>query len=259
MKTGIDVSHHQGVINWQKVKSAGVEFAIIKAGGSDRGTYTDECFESNYRGAKSVGIHVGAYYFVGANCTSKADGIADAKRFSNIIKGKEFDFPVYIDIERTSHSAKAGATEATIGFCEYMESQGYYCGIYASDISGFKDRLDLSRLDDYDKWVARYGSKPVVVKKYGIWQNSETGRVSGISGDVDLDECYVDYPSIIIKGGFNGFPKPEPEPDDAARIPYIHGMNAGDVQTYIKWVTCLGAGDYQDTADDFARYLSENA
>lgn len=254
--TGIDVSHHQGIINWQRVKSAGVEFALIKAGGSDRGTYTDECFESNYRGAKSVGIHVGSYYFVGANCTSKADGIADAKRFAGIIKGKQFDFPVYIDIERTSPSAKAGATEAAIGFCEYMESQGYYCGIYASDISGFKDRLDLSRLDPYDKWVARYGSKPVVVKKYGIWQHSETGHVPGISGNVDLDECYVDYPTIMKTAGKNGYTKPE-QPTVTDRKPkYIPDLTAADVSIYLAWCAAKGAGNYEDTEDGFDAFLS---
>ena len=268
MAKGIDVSHHQGIINWQKVKSAGVDFAIIKAGGSDKGTYTDECFESNYRGAKSVGIHVGAYYYVGRNCTSKADGVADAKRFAKIIEGKQFEYPVYIDLEATSPANRTGATDACIGFCEYMESNGYYCGVYASDISGFVDRLELKRLSEFDKWVARYGSQPKMVTAYGIWQHSETGRISGISGNVDLDECYVNYPALMVSGGLNGFPKPDPlsylpetKPGDIdmGRIPYIHGMNAGHVQTYIKWVTCLGAGDYHDTREDFARYMSENA
>ncbi|MBR6385651.1 MAG: hypothetical protein IKS03_05995, partial [Ruminococcus sp.] len=91
-------------------------------------------------------------------CTSKADGIADAKRFLEIIKGKTFEYPVYIDLEATSPSNRNGATEACIGFCETMENAGYYCGIYASDVSGFNDRLILSKLDKFDKWVARYGS-----------------------------------------------------------------------------------------------------
>lgn len=152
---------------------------------------------------------VGAYYFVGSGCTSKADGIADAKRFLDIIRGKAFEYPVYIDLEATSPSAKSGATEACIGFCETMENAGYYCGIYASDVSGFNDRLMLSKLDKFDKWVARYGSKPVVVKSYGIWQKSDSGRINGINGNVDLDEAYKDYPAIIKNAGLNGFKKPE--------------------------------------------------
>lgn len=265
---GIDIYRGQGDVDWNAVKESGVQFVILKAGGSDDGFYTDAAFERNYAGAKAAGIAVGAYYFVGKNCTSKPDGVADAKRFAKIIEGKQFEFPVYIDLEATRPADRAGATEACIGFCEHMESQGYYCGIYASDISGFVDRLELKRLSEFDKWVARYGSQPKMVTAYGIWQYSDTGRVPGINGNVDLDECYVNYPSIMSAGGFNGFPKPEPIPYlpetkpgdiDFGRIPYIHGMNAGHVQTYIKWVTCLGAGDYKDTAEDFDRYLSENA
>lgn len=264
---GIDIYRGQGAVDWSAVKESGVQFVILKAGGSDDGFYTDAAFERNYAGAKAAGIAVGAYYYVGRNCTSKADGIADAKRFAKIIEGKQFEFPVYIDLEATSPADRTGATDACIGFCEYMESQGYYCGIYASDISGFIDRLELKRLSEFDKWVARYGSQPKMVSAYGIWQYSDTGHVPGISGNVDLDECYVNYPALIVSNGLNGFPKPKPlyDPEmkpgdiDFGRVPYIHGMNAGHVQTYIKWVTCLGAGDYQDTREDFVRYLDENA
>ena len=264
---GIDIYRGQGAVDWSAVKDSGVQFVILKAGGSDDGFYTDAAFERNYAGAKAAGIAVGAYYIVGRNCTSKPDGVADAERFAKIIEGKQFEFPVYIDLEATSPADRAGATDACIGFCEYMESQGYYCGIYASDISGFVDRLDLSRLEQFDKWVARYGSQPQRVKKYGIWQYSETGRVPGISGNVDLDESYIDYAKIMQEKGLNGFPKPKPEPlpyapgmtpADVARIPYIAGMTAADVQTYIRWVTCKGAGDYPDTEDGFRAFLSEN-
>ena len=209
MKNGIDVSVYQGNIDWKAVRNSGIEFAIIRAGGSDSGFYKDSKFEQNYANAKAVGMPIGAYYFVGSGCTSKADGIADAKRFLEIIKGKTFEYPVYIDLEATSPSNRNGATEACIGFCETMENAGYYCGIYASDVSGFNDRLDLSRLSKFDKWVARYGSKPVVVKSYGIWQKSDSGRISGINGNVDLDEAYMDYTTIIKNAGLNGFKKPE--------------------------------------------------
>lgn len=205
MKKGIDVSRFQKEINWAAVKQSGIEFAIIKAGGSDAGFYTDSMFERNYAGAKAVGMPVGAYYYVGPNCTSREDGIADAKRFLEIIKGKQFGYPVYIDVEESAPAAKTGATDACIGFCQTMEQAGYYCGIYASDISGFVDRLDLSRLTQFDKWVARYGGKPTAVKTYGMWQCSSTGKIAGITDDVDLDECYMDYPDIIKRAGLNGF------------------------------------------------------
>ena len=88
---GIDVSVHQKNINWAQVKASGISFAILKAGGSDAGFYTDSTFEANYAAAKAAGIPVGAYYFVGPLCVSREDGIADAKRFLKMIEGKSFN------------------------------------------------------------------------------------------------------------------------------------------------------------------------
>lgn len=206
MKNGIDVSHWNGAPDWDKVKKT-VDFAILKAGGSDSGVYTDSTFETNYKNAKSAGVPLGAYYYVGKNCISRNDGIADAKRFLEILKGKTFEYPVYMDFEDPTAATKEGNTEACIGFCETMEAAGYYCGIYASDVSGFGDRLDLKKLAKFDKWVARYGSKPTNTTEYGMWQHSSTGKVDGISGDVDLNECYKDYPTLIESKGLNGFVK----------------------------------------------------
>ena len=208
MKKGIDISKYQGNIAWKQVKDSGIEFAIIKAGGSDAGFYTDPTYEANYKNAKAVGMPLGAYYIVGSGCVSKEDGMADAKRFLKMLEGKTFEYPVYIDLETTSPATKSGTTDAVLAFCQTMEAAGYFCGIYASDISGFKDRLELSRLKTRALWVASYGSMPKYVSSYGIWQKSSTGRVPGIVGNVDLDECYVDYPAIIKSRGDNGFPKP---------------------------------------------------
>lgn len=215
MRRGIDVSHWQGDIDWAAVD--GVEFAILKAGGSDAGFYKDAKFERNYEGAKAAGIPVGAYYFVGPYCTSYADGEADAKRFAEILKGKQFEYPVYIDLEATGIKDKAGATMGCIGFVETMQRLGWYCGIYASDLSGFCDRLDISKLGGIDKWVARYGSKPVYVRDYGMWQSGDKGKVNGIQGNVDTNEAYMDYPSIIRAAGLNGL-GPEGKADEATRL-----------------------------------------
>lgn len=203
---GIDVSHWQGTINWSAVKNSGINFAIIKAGGSDAGFYVDQTFERNYSGAKACGLHVGAYYFVGAKCKSKADGEADAQRFIDILKGKQFDMPVYLDFEAPDASNISGNTDAAVAFCKAMENAGYYVGIYASDISGFQNRLIKSSLTPFTWWVARYGSAPVyAVENKHIWQYSSTGKVSGINGNVDMDESYVDFPTIIKSKGFNGY------------------------------------------------------
>ena len=199
---GIDVSHWQGAIDWTKVKASGIQFAIIKAGGSDAGFYTDPRWEENYKGAKDNGIAVGAYYFVGPGCISSADGKADAERFLAQLNGKQFEYPVYIDVEATPASEKAGATEAAIAFCRAMEAAGYYAGIYSSTYSGFRDRLDDSKLTPFTHWVAQYASKCTYGGSYGIWQYSSSGQVNGISGRVDMDVSYQDFPSIIKAGGF---------------------------------------------------------
>lgn len=204
---GIDASHWQGNIDWSKVKAAGIQFAIIKAGGSDDGFYTDSKWEANYKGAKANGIVVRAYYFVGPKCVNAAAGKADAERFIQLLKGKQLEYPVFMDNEAQPASAKAGITEATIAFCETMEAAGYFVGIYGSTDSGFHERMDDSKLTAYTHWVAQYASKCTYSGSYGIWQNSSSGRVSGISGNVDMDLSYVDYPSAIKNGGFNGYAK----------------------------------------------------
>jgi len=136
-----------------------------------------------------------------------AAGKADAERFIQLLKGKQFEYPVFMDNEAQPVSAKTGITEASIAFCETMEAAGYFVGIYGSTYSGFRDRMDDSKLTAYTHWVAQYASKCTYSGKYGIWQYSSKGRVNGISGNVDMDLSYVDYPSAIKGGGFNGYEK----------------------------------------------------
>lgn len=207
MIKGIDVSAWQGNIDFNQVKADGIKFAIIKAGGSDSGFYMDKWYLQNVVKAKSSGVDIGAYYIVGSKCKSSADGLADAMRFEEML-GKypaTFTYPVYIDFEIPNATNKQGNTDAVYSFCEYMEKAGYYAGIYASDISGFKDRLYLDQLKRFDKWVARYGSEPKYAKPYGIWQSSSKGNISGINGHVDLDYSLNDYPTIIKSHHLNGF------------------------------------------------------
>lgn len=204
MIKGIDISRWQGNIDFAKVKASGIDFVIVKAGGSDAGFYTDKNFLANVIGAATNGLHVGAYYFVGKGCKSSIDGLADAQRFEQIIKDVVLDYPVYIDFEAPDAKNKQGNTDAVNAFCAYMETCGYYAGIYASDISGFKDRLYLNQLTRYDKWVARYGSEPKYAP-WGIWQSSSKGNIAGIRGHVDIDYSKHDYSEIIRKNHLNGF------------------------------------------------------
>lgn len=209
---GLDISSYQKGINFNSIKSADIKFLIIRAGFTGWGTGVnynkDSCFENFYKQAKEVGIPVGAYWYSCAN--TKEKGIAEARfMYENCLKGKQFEFPIYIDVEDTHHQVnnKRGVTDAIIGFCEYLENLGYYVGIYASDISGFQDKMYLNELNAYDKWVARYGSKPKYVSQYGMWQSTSSGKINGYNGNLDCNISYKDYSSIIKNNGLNGFLK----------------------------------------------------
>ena len=202
MTKGIDVSAWQGVIDFDKVKKADYDFVIIKAGGNDDGFYTDSRFVKNYTKAKKAGLKVGAYYFVDSNfCATNATKIADV--FYNIIKNKTFDLPLFIDVETTSTNAKATVTKGINLFCDYLIKKGYKTGVYASAVSGFVDRININDLSkNIYKWVASYSYKPTNVGKnatYCIWQKSDKGRVNGVNGNVDINECYTDFKSTANK------------------------------------------------------------
>ena len=215
---GIDVSAWQGIIDWKSVKNAGIQFAIIKAGGSDDGIYTDSKFERNYEQCKAYGIPVGAYYFIGPSCITKADGEADAERFVKLLKGKQFEYPVYVDIEPPLKPAnRKYNTDAVIAFCEYMEKAGYFVGVYGSTYSTFQSLVDDSRLTSYAHWVAQYANSCTYWDNYGIWQYTSDGYVNGISGRCDMNYCYVDYPSRIKAKGLNGFKKASTTPRKPAQ------------------------------------------
>ena len=206
MVLGIDVSHFNGKIDWKALADAGLIFAIIKAGGSEGGRrYRESTFERDYSLAHQYGIQLGCYFVNGKQCCNTEQGIADAEYFKDLLKGKKFEYPVYLDLEVPTRFTKKGNTDAAIGFCKTMEKYGYYVGIYASDISGFKDRLDINRLSAFDKWVARYGSAPTYVKSYGMWQWTSSGTVVGINGRVDMNAAFKDYPTIMVCKHLNGY------------------------------------------------------
>lgn len=196
MTHGIDVSAWQGKIDFNKVKKSGYEFVILKAGGNDDGCYIDGRFETNYFAAKKSGLKIGAYYFVNRDFSVKnAQKLAEV--FYNIVKNKTFDLPLFIDVETTPTSERTTVTIGINIFCSYLRKKGYKSGVYASAVSGFVDRIDTGFLNPcIYKWVASYSYKPTSVSsEFCIWQKSSTGRVNGINGNVDINECYVDFKS----------------------------------------------------------------
>ena len=200
---GIDLSRHNVVTNWEKVKEQ-VDFCVLRAGGNYGGYYKDSKFEQYYAACKKLGIPVGAYYDAGKELWC-ADGGAYAQHFLKLLQGKSFEYPVYIDIEVTPKRYKKANTGAAISFCRTMEKNRYFTGIYGSDINTFKEMLDYSALTDFSMWVARYGKKPEYVKHYAMWQYTSRGAISGIKGNVDQDECYTDFPKIMKGVHLNGY------------------------------------------------------
>ena len=198
---GIDISHHQGNIDYETVKNSGkVDFLIIKAGGSDDGFYEDSRFREYLDGFKTVDIPVlGAYYFVGSGFVSTGDGIADADRFCDMLDGTGIPYAI-LDLESTSPDDKDGVTDASIAFMDRCVERGYKTMIYASDISGFQNRLELDRLYEYKKWVARYGSEPQYVSDYAMWQYSSSENIEGIP-DNTVDCNYLYDEEIIANIG----------------------------------------------------------
>ncbi len=188
---GIDVSRWQGVIDWESVAKSGIKNAIIKLGGSDDGVYKDKQFEYNYAQARANGIKVGVYWFTGKHFNTVEDGVRDAEDCIRTLGDKELDYPIYCDIEAQA-TDKVGITTAVLTFCGTIHDKyNRPVGIYGSDISGFKDRMNLDLIRQYpyiSLWVARYGSQPKWVSSgWDIWQSSSSGYVPGIKGRVDTD------------------------------------------------------------------------
>ena len=220
-KKGIDISSWQSNFKLKDLKPNGYEFAILRGGftgyGANRVKTKDNCFEKFYKEAKPIGLPVGCYWYSCAK--TKNEGIAEAKYlYENCLKGKQFEYPIYLDVEEPRWQAndKVGVTDAIIGFCDYLEKLGYYVGVYAC-LSWFNYTIQTSRLSAYTKWVACWQSKKPSWKynAFDVWQYSSSTYIAGTK--MDVNESFVDFPSIIKSRGLNGFAKEtKPDPDKPA-------------------------------------------
>ena len=207
---GIDISHWQENFNFAKAKEEGAEFVIIKAGGGDSGLYKDSKFDRNYEKAKACGMGVGAYFY--GNAFSIEAASKEADKFLSILAGKQFEYPVYYDVEKKMlNQDKTKLTDIIIAFCEKLEQAGYFVGVYSSEYT-FNHNMEDHRLTKYVHWVAKYAAnRPVLASgiSIGIWQyGGEINKLRSnkIGGVVcDQDYCYVDYPETIQLLGLNGF------------------------------------------------------
>lgn len=201
-KNIIDISYCQPNVNWSQVN---VDAIIIKAGQRD---YTDPMFESHYKNAKAKGIPVGAYWFLDKSSLTVDAARKEADEFIKRLDGKQFEYPVYLDLEANEHFALGRTMVSKIirAFLERVESAGYWVGLYGS-YSSLTTYTEPDIRSRYAIWLAHWGvQKSPYNGEYGLWQTG-VGRTAGINGDVDIDRGYVDYPKLIKEKGLNGFSK----------------------------------------------------
>lgn len=256
----IDVSTWQGNIDWSKVKADGVQGAIIRAGFGNVASQKDNKFERNYTNAKAVGMPIGAYWY--SYATSVADAKKEAEVCLSILKGKQFEYPIYYDLEDPSMTGcgKSVLTQIATTFCETLESAGYYVGIY-SNPNWLKNYLDYNTVKKYTLWLAHWGvSEPSY--KCGLWQYSSSGSVSGISGRVDMNWGYQDFPTEIKNGKFNGFgeaskPVQPVEPSKPSKPATSNGFKVGDTVRVKKGAKTYDGGSLASFVYDRDHKISE--
>lgn len=248
---GLDVSRFQGEVDWERVKAAGYRFAMLRAGYGD--STVDEQFRRNASECNRIGLPIGAYWFCYAATTENAAKEADS--CIRTVSGYRLDYPVCYDIEQAGadYVEKLGisftpalARELVKSFCNRVESKGYFAMFYSNQ-SFFNAYLGTALAKRYAFWYARY-TDTFDGTDCGIWQYTSAGRVPGISGNVDLDLAYVDYPSVIRRAGLNHLSGTAPVPSVPSPAPqYItYVIQPGDTLSRI-------AQKYGTTVDALAK------
>ncbi|MBQ3565679.1 MAG: glycoside hydrolase family 25 protein, partial [Oscillospiraceae bacterium] len=197
---GVDVSVHQGEIDWNKVKESGIDFAMIRLGYRGYGTGEpglDEMYKENIIGSRAAGLDTGVYFF--SQAITAEEAVEEANMVIESLDGLDVNYPVVFDWEIiTDDSARTDSisvdvlTDCCVAFCETIKNAGYTPMIYQNKrTSIFK--LDLNRLNDYDFWLAEYNAEPSYYYDFDMWQYTSSGRVPGIEGNVDLNISFKDY------------------------------------------------------------------
>lgn len=199
---GIDVSEHQGVIDWAAVKADGIEFAMIRVGyrGATRGDlYEDAQFVANIEGAIENGIEVGVYFFSQATTVEEAEeeavfvleAISDYRDY--VVYPIVFDWEhVSITDNRTDNIEGTDVALFAKAFCTKITKSGLYAMVYVNKSLGYTF-YNLNAISDYPLWVAEYEEAPSFYYYYEIWQYTDSGSVDGIEGDVDMNIAFEKY------------------------------------------------------------------
>ena len=191
---GIDVSEWNGDIDWEKVKAAGIKFAIIRLGyrGYESGRLVlDMNFYDYIEGALAAGLEVGVYFF--SQAVDEEEAREEAKFVLKNISGYNVTLPIYFDTEevesgeaRTDDLVTAHYTAHAAAFCDAIRAAGYEAGVYASQ-RWINKSLDIERLECYNIWFAKYADAPNTPYRFDMWQYTESGSVDGIETAVDLN------------------------------------------------------------------------
>lgn len=195
---GIDVSKHNGNIDWNAVKNSGVSYVIIRCGyrGYSTGVLVeDPKFRSNIQGAKAAGLKVGAYFF--SQAVNEVEAVEEASMAIDLVKGYGLNYPLFLDVEgsggRADGISRDTRTAVCKTFCQTVQNSGISAGVYANK-TWFSEKINTGSLTNYKLWLAQYASAPTyTATRYDLWQYSSKGKVSGISGNVDMNISYVSY------------------------------------------------------------------
>lgn len=206
-ETGIDVSEHQGAIDWEAVAGDGIGFAVIRAGYrgySEGGLFTDNTFFENMDGAMENGLDIGVYFFSQATTPQEAEEEAGyLLELLDRYAPETFALPVFYDWEtivgdeaRTDGMTGEQITACAVAFCEAVRAAGYTPGVYAYRNLAYYS-YDLSAIAGYALWMGALGDWPDFYYRHDVWQYSATGRVDGIDGEVDLNLWLTGLPGAV--------------------------------------------------------------
>ncbi|MDP4120165.1 MAG: glycoside hydrolase family 25 protein [Bacillota bacterium] len=208
---GIDVSAINGIVDWNAIKSMGIQCAMLRLGfGNDIASQDDSQFARNVSECERLGINWGAYLYSYALNTTDAQ--SEANHALRMLKGKKPTLPIAFDMEdadgyKSKHGMPTNGTLINIcnTFLSTLSNDGYYVSLYAN-LSWLDNQLNSSTLDRFDKWVAQWNSTCQYTHGFGIWQDSDDLQIKGHIFDDDI--FLKDYPTCIKNGGLNGWPKP---------------------------------------------------
>lgn len=255
---GIDVSHHQGVIDWDAVKGSGVKFAIIRVSYSTR--RDDTQFERNISECERLGIPHGVYIYSLAE--SVEDAIAEAEKVISALNGRKLEMPVFYDLEseRTRNCSSDVIQAIATSFCKKIEESGYKTGIYANK-NWFTNILKGEYFDKCLKWVAQYNDKLTYsAENIMMWQYSSDGAVNGIKGRVDMNKCYYEIEGVADDGSVAvpsapTIPVSAPAPQKANRLAVDGILGTESVKALQRWLGTPVDGVVSGQLNSCAKYL----